>query len=539
MTTPPAEGLQGGYAAGGVGSGAGMTAAQQTEQQLTVLHAALDSAANAIYITDLDGRLEWVNRGFTETTGYTAGELLGQTSTILGSGKQDADFYAQMWATIRAGQVWSGEVVNRRKDGDTYTQDLTITPVRGADGTVVRYVAVGQDVTERKLLEQELRQAQKMEAVGQLASGIAHDFNNILTTIRATTDLLMREVGPSSPLREDLDLIGHALKRGAELTSKLLAFGHRKRLELQPLDLAKVLAEAARMIRRMVPENIEIGVRAGHPSWVRADPAAVEEILMNLATNARDAMPQAGVLTITLGEVTVDEAAAAVHPWLRAGRYAVVAVADTGVGMDAETRRRVFEPFFTTKPEGRGTGLGMAMVYGLMKQHLGFVEVESQVGRGTTIRLCFPESAAGERTAAAAPAAPAAPADREVRGGTETILLVEDDPSLRRAAQRVLENAGYGVLLAGDGVEALEICAVRAAEIALVFTDLVMPRMGGAHLYHEVRRAGAAPRFLFTSGYTDRDVREEEALDPGLPFLNKPWDVDQLLRAVRQVLDHR
>jgi CheY-like chemotaxis protein len=368
-----------------------------------------------------------------------------------------------------------------------------------------------------------------MEAVGQLAGGMAHDFNNLLGTILTTTELMSDEIPKDSTLADDLDTIRLAAGHGATLTGKLLAFGRRKPLEYQPLVVDELLGDFGRVVRRLVPESIELKLSLGAgDARVHADSGAVEQIVMNLVTNARDAMPGGGLLRVATERATVDEEFCRGHAGTTPGEYVVLSVTDTGAGMDAATLRKVFEPFFTTKPVGVGTGLGMAMVYGLVKQHRGYVDVASRPGEGTAVRVYLPEAGA----TAAAPAAEAMP----VSGGSgETILLVEDEPALRRAATRVLARSGYTVVTASDGREALELLE-RDGRPDLIITDVVMPRLGGNELIRELRQRGQHLRVLFTSGYPGRGDGLE-ALEPGFPFLTKPWTIPELLGAVRDALD--
>jgi PAS domain S-box-containing protein len=491
--------------------------------------AALDAAANSIIITNRDGRIEWVNAAFVKLTGYAREEVTGQTPRVLKSGKQDEGFYRALWDTVLEGKVWHGEMTNRRKDGTFYIQEATITPVRDEAGTIVRLVGVGQDVTERRDLETQLRQVQKMEAVGQLAGGIAHDFNNLLTTVLASAEMLRDQLPPASPLREDVEAIAKAGKRGAELTRNLLAFSRRQRLEMQVVDLTAVIAEFARMIRRVLREDLLLRVDLLEPVWVRADPAAVEQMLMNLATNARDAMSSGGTLAIEAGRVRLEAGSPILNHSASPGDYAMITVRDTGTGMSEETRRRLFEPFFTTKPVGAGTGLGMAMVYGLVKQHGGVVAVESVLGRGTTVLLYFPVAAVAGAKVASVSGAPAA------GGGRETILIVEDEPAVRRVAERALVKHGYTVLGAGDGATALEAVLRGDTKVDLIMTDACMPGLSGAELYERLRAAGVRVPVLFTSGHSGRDALST-SLPEGVPFLGKPWTIPDLLAKVRETL---
>jgi signal transduction histidine kinase len=379
--------------------------------------------------------------------------------------------------------------------------------------------------------EAQLRQAQKLEAIGTFAGGIAHDFNNVLSTILITVEELREELPPASRPSASLETIHRAGERGADLTKKLLAFGRRQQMEFHNVTLAGVLRELVGMVRRLVPGTIAITYRADGPGpTVRADAGALEQIALNLITNARDAMPAGGAILVEVEQRTLDERTCAAHGWGSPGEYAVLTVSDTGSGMSDETVRKVFEPFFTTKPVGEGTGLGMAIVYGLVKAHDGFIGVYSELGRGTTMRVYFPAVAASaERVVVERQ-------DAEVRGGTETILLAEDEPSLRVAAARVLRKQGYTVLTASDGVEALEIYRAQREAIDMVVSDVVMPRLGGVELVRELRNEGASVKVLLTSGYA-APTSESLPVDPPVPVLTKPWTVPNLLRRIRELLD--
>jgi len=394
---------------------------------------------------------------------------------------------------------------------------------------------MAEDITERRALEEQLRQSQKIEALGQLTGGIAHDFNNLLTIILANGELVSRALGPEHDEQADLrDLIAAAL-RGRVMIRDLLGFARRSSLDLEILDLNDVVSTLSGMLRRIVPADIEIVVvRDEATPEFRADLHAVEQVVFNLATNARDAMPGGGVLRIETrrGVPTEEQRAAAGAD--SASLWACLAVEDTGVGMDEATRRRVFEPFFTTKSRGKGTGLGMATVFGLIKQHGGVIDVDSIPGRGTRVRIYFP-----------AVAAPAPAEDdgleggRAVRGGNETILVVEDETDLRRVAKRILEQAGYHVLTAADGHDALEVLRRPPGPIHLVLSDLVMPRLGGRGLFDAARRDGNTTPFLFASGYSPGDDRGTLPPELGVPLLYKPWTHDDVLTRVRELLDRK
>jgi len=521
-----------GQVTGFEGAVANVTEQRRTESRLEVVERALNAAANAIVITNRDGAIEWVNAGFTQVTGHTLKDVSGMTPRVLKSGRTSADMYADLWATIVAGRVWQGEMVNRRRDGSFYTQDLTITPVLDEHGAPSHFIGVGRDITEQRRLEAQLRQAQKMETVGQLTGGIAHDFNNVLGVILANAELIAagnRTLDPG--VSEDLADIRAAAARGAGMVRKLLGFSRLAELHLVPLDLGEAVQGFGSMLRRVVPESVDIAVRIEEQlPAVRADVGAVEQILMNLATNARDAMPDGGRLEIAVARHTLAEEDRADHAWIEPGDYVSIAVADSGHGMDAETQRRIFDPFFTTKPPGKGTGLGMPMIYGLTKQQRGFVHVYSEVGHGTTVRIYLPVDREGVAVALNQPAT-----EPVARGRGESILLVEDEETLRRAGRRILERLGYRVLVAGDGVEALETYRANR-DIAVIVSDLVMPRMGGRELYQAVRHLGS-PRFILASGYAAAELQTVERLDDVVRHLPKPWTVAEMARAVREALD--
>ena len=491
----------------------------------------VDNAVFGISRSSADGTVLSANRTLARLLGYgSREELIGlKTGTAFYRRPEDRE------ATVR--QMLSGdrfenlEAEWKRKDGSPLTVRLSGRAVRAADGGVDGYEVIIEDITEHRALEAQLRQAQKMEAVGQLAGGVAHDFNNLLTTILASSELLASGLPPGTPHRDDVDVIHQAAVRAAELTRDLLAFSRQQPLELQAVPLGGLVTDFARLARRLVPEDVDVAVQVDATrSVVRADPGAVEQILMNLVTNSRDAMPAGGTLRLVVADGALDEEYCRAHGWGTPGEYVVLTVADTGAGMDARTQQHIFEPFFTTKPVGQGTGLGMAMVYGLVKQHGGFINVYSEPGLGTTVRIYFPVAAEAAGAARAAPVP-------EIREGRETILLVEDDATLRRTAKRVLEKFGYTVITATDGFDALNLIQTRPTPADLIISDVVMPHTSGPQLLSALRQAGAAPRMLFTSGYAARDVQERATLDRGVPFLPKPWTIAELLRKVREVLD--
>jgi nitrogen-specific signal transduction histidine kinase/ActR/RegA family two-component response regulator len=388
---------------------------------------------------------------------------------------------------------------------------------------------IGRMVAERDLAER-LVQAQKLESLGQLTGGIAHDFNNILTVILSTARFLEDAIPPGSAHAADLADLQVAAQRGAEMIRKLLAFSRAGQLSFEPHALDHVLAESLQMLRRMLPASVGIEVDIDPATAVvRADPGAVDQMVLNLATNARDAMPNGGTIHLRLAPATMDADFVASRGWGVVGRYALLSVRDTGTGMEPDVLARLFEPFFTTKPPGQGSGLGMAMVYGLMKQHGGFVEVTSAPREGTTVTLFFP-------AVEASPASPVA-STRAARGVGGNVLLVEDEPELRRVAQRLLEGQGYRVLVAADGEEGLAMAKAHLGELDLVLSDVVMPRMSGPALYAALARERIDLPFLFTSGYTAREMPDGAPMPAGVALLLKPWNAEELAAKVRESID--
>jgi len=412
------------------------------------------------------------------------------------------------------------------------TGDVSIAPVFDDAGNCTHLVGAVHDVTERQQLEAQFRQAQKMESVGQLAGGIAHDFNNLLTVINGTAELAIAQLREGDPLHEDLQEIRRAGERAAALTRQLLAFSRKQILQPQALDLNTVVAEMETMLQRLIGEDIDLVVvpTEGLGS-VKADAGQIEQVIANLAVNARDAMPQGGQLTIETQNVEIDEQYGGQHGVAqKPGPYVMLAVSDTGVGMDEVTRQRIFEPFFTTKGPGKGTGLGLSTVYGIVKQSDGFIWVYSEVGQGTSFKTFLPRVAEVAGSKRRSPTIASA-------HGTETILVVEDVGGLCLLAKRILESAGYTVLTAASGEEALRLLEHYKEPVHLMITDVVMPGMSGRTLAERFDRTRLRMKVLYMSGYTDDVVVRHGVLDEGMPFLGKPFTGVELIRKVREVLD--
>ncbi len=641
-----------------------ITARKKMEAQVSLQAAALAAAANAIVITDPDGLIEWINPAFTDLTGYTAAEAIGRNPRdLVRSELQDPAFYKQLWDTVLSGQVWHGELLNRRKDGSVYTEEQTITPVRdtlgairhfigvkqdvssrvraqadvkqsteavrtaeertrfalkaagvgiwdmdyaterlqwsddmlvqfgvppgtfdgtlgafigrihpedrvavleqigkaqagGADFTVehrvlwpdgavrwligrghvylderrepARAVGISLDVTDRHMLEAQYQQAQKMEAVGRLAGGVAHDFNNLLTAILGYCELVLGDPSLEARYRADITEIQKAGTMAAALTRQLLAFTRKQIVEPRLFDLNVAVAEIRPLLERIIREDVKIVVELpAAPSTVNLDRGQVEQIVMNLAVNARDAMPDGGTLTITIDQVELDETDATAYFEVTPGSYAALTVTDTGTGMTPEARAHLFEPFFTTKKIGQGTGLGLATVHGIVKQIGGSVGLESEVGKGTSVTVYLPRAAGGVVTE------PPLVARMPVR--SETVLVVEDTEGLRTLVRRMLERLGYTVLAAANADEAVKVFEDDPS-FDVLLTDVVMPGASGPELTRRLIAQRPGLKVLYMSGYTEEAIVHHGVIETGVAFLHKPFTARALDGKIREVL---
>ncbi len=486
----------------------------------------------AITISTLDeARYLDVNDAYLRLLGYSRAEVIGRTAYDLGLWRDPTE-RERVVQQLRGGSAQDVETVIHTKDGRT--RNVLIALERIDIGGTECLLGLLHDVTEPRLLEQQLRQAQKMEAVGRLAGGVAHDFNNLLTVITSYSDLLLEELPGEDPKRDDIVQIRKAAEGAAGLTRQLLAFSRQQVLQPRILDLNGVVETTEKLLDRLIGEDIRLStVLAADLGLVNSDPGQLEQILMNLVVNARDAMPHGGLLTIETANLQADDSFVRNHPLAHPGRYATLAVTDTGVGMDEGTQAHIFEPFFTTKEQGKGTGLGLATVYGIVKQSGGFVWVYSEPGHGTTIKIYLPCAEAG----ALASAAQATASDSGMPRGSETVLVVEDAPAVRAVVRQVLTRQGYTVLDAPDGAEALRLAAEHTGSIHLLLTDLVMPVLGGRQLSERMSQLRPETKVLYTSGYTDDAVVRHGLLETGVAFLQKPFAPEVLARKVREVLN--
>jgi PAS domain S-box-containing protein len=484
-----------------------------------------------IYRATPDGSFLTVNPALVKMLGYGWAEemlRLDIARDVYAQPEQRANLVAEFAGRDDAEM----ETEWKRKDGSRITVRVSARAVRGPDGPMEYYEGLVEDVTEQRSLETQFRQAQRLEAVGRLAGGVAHDFNNVLTAITGYSDLLLEELGPGDSKRSDVEEIKAAALRATSLTRQLLAFSRKQVFQSRVLDLNEVVQTLEKMLRRLIGEDVKLGLSLTPAlGAVRADPGQIEQVILNLAVNSRDAMASGGSLTIETANVVLDEAYAREHAGALPGRYVMLAVSDTGTGMDAETRSHIFEPFFTTKELGKGTGLGLSTVYGIVKQSGGYVWVYSEPGRGATFKVYLP--LVDEQPEAVGLVAPPQP----VAGGRETVLLAEDDPSVRAIVAEVLTQKGYRVLRAPDGQAALEMAHGHPEEISLLVTDIVMPGMTGRELAEALSAERPALRVLYMSGYTDDAVVRHGVLTEGMPYLQKPFAPRALASKVREVLD--
>ena len=492
----------------------------------------LEQSLDGIAIADLEGVIQYVNPAWAALHGYTPDELTGvnlDTFSTPGTMKTERDSHP---AQLKPGIFHTETAEHRRKDGTVFSARISIFTLKDDRGTPVNIVAYVRDITEEKRLDNLLHQAQKMEAVGQLAGGIAHDFNNMLSPILGYADLILMNMKPEEPYYQELLQIRKAGERAKDLTWQLLALSRKQIMEMKNVDLNTVVTDLNKILRRTIREDIAINVSLSpKPMLIKGDTGNIGQILINLAVNAQDAMPNGGTIFIETADAVLDESYTTVHPGLLPGRYAMLSLSDTGCGMDQHTIEHIYEPFFTTKDPGKGTGLGLATIFGIVKQHNGYIMVYSEPGTGTTFKVCFPKIQDEEG------------ADAEIveieefKPGTETVLVVEDEESVRDLACRILRDYGYTVISAEDAQECLRIIEQYKGSIDLLLTDVIMPGMNGKQLFDSITAAIPSIKVIFLSGYTNDVLFKHGLLMPGTNFISKPFTVRELTGKVRAVLD--
>ena len=495
--------------------------------------ALLESASQGILSIDRTGRIVLANRKAEEMFGYRLDELLGSSIEILIPESRRAPHTHQRkdyFESPRTRPMGIGmDLAGRRKDGVEFPVEVSLSYVETEEGVFA--IAFVNDIGPRKKLEDQLLQAQKMDAVGRLAGGVAHDFNNMLTVIEGYNRMILDELSPIDPLRDCAEEVHRAAARAAALTNQLLAFSRRQIIQPRVLNINATVVQTEKMLRRLIGEDVQL-IKSLQPDLgnIKADPSHLEQAIVNLVVNSRDAMPTGGRITIETADVVLDETYARSHVGVQPGSFVMLAVSDTGSGMDEETKRRIFEPFFTTKARGKGTGLGLATVYGTVKQVGGDIWVYSEPGKGTVIKLYFPrvtEPAAENGVETAPPP----------RGeSSETILVVEDERAVRELTVRMLQKLGYSVLVAAGGAEAIGIAGSYAGTIALLVTDVVMPNMSGRQVADQLLAMRPGLKVLYLSGYTDTTVLHHGVLEDGVDFLPKPFGREVLAKKIREIL---
>ena len=491
---------------------------------------AVENTAEVIIITDIEGNIQYVNPAFEKITGYSRAEAAAQNITLLDSGQHDPSFFEQMWDCLKRGEVWRGRFINRKKDHSLYQSDATISPVKNTTGQIINYVSVQRDVTREIQLEKQLRQAQKMEAIGTLAGGIAHDFNNLLLGIQGNISLSLLDLGSESPIVSNLKKIEQYVQNGVELTRQLMGFARGGKYQVRLTDINRLLIEQNLLFSR-ANKAVVFKEEFDTELWnVEADQDQIEQVILNIYMNALQAMPEGGTLTVRTENLTIDKERFTPYR-VKAGDYVKISVIDTGIGMDEKTQRRIFDPFFTTRDMGRGTGLGLASVYGIIKNHEGFINVESQKNRGTQLEFFLPASRK--------PAPQKQLAVEKLSRGQGTVLLVDDEEMIIDVGKRMLDKLGYETLTAMNGTEALEIYKTRGNDISLVILDMVMPKVSGGETFDRLRQINPTIKVILCSGYSI-DGQATEILERGCnAFIQKPFNLKTLSQHIRAVLNNK
>jgi two-component system, cell cycle sensor histidine kinase and response regulator CckA len=504
----------------------------KTQEQIRKLSRAVEQSPVSVVITDPTGAIEYANPRFTQLTGYAMEEVRGRNLCDFKDSSAAGSGHPELWSQITRDHHWTGEFQSRTKDGRTYWEFSTISPILDSQGRITHYLEIKEDVTERKMMEMRLLQAQRLESVGQLAGGIAHDFNNILAAMMMRLGLLQESQDLDDPTRQAVNDLMADAERASNMTQQLLVFSRRMVLKPEKLDLNDIVGNLFKMLGRVIGEQISLQFEC-QPDLppIEADRGMIEQVIMNLSLNARDAMPKGGILTIGLKSVRACDAKAPqdIEPQKQ---YICLSVSDTGCGMDGSTIQRIFEPFFTTKDVGKGTGLGLATVHGIVGQHNGWIEVNSAIGKGSIFRVLLPSSRP-ER------AKPAEPGKRKLPRGSEVILLVEDEPSVRDATARIFRYLGYRVLEAAHAGEAIEIWKAQASQIDLIFSDMVMPEeMTGLELIENLRGTKPGVKAILASGYSNEELSEEDLRKKAILRIQKPYRMDLIAQTIRQCLDN-
>jgi PAS domain S-box-containing protein len=513
-----------------IGTHSDITERRRSSERLRLLDTAIEAMPAGVVITDRESRIQWVNGGFCRMTGFAAADVIGMPISVLKSGRHAPDFYSNLWATIQRGEVWSGEIINRRKDGAEYSEHMVIAPVAFGRGGITHFIAMKQDITRQQRLEQQLARAQRLESIGLLASGIAHDLNNVLTPITVSIEFL-KEDFPDHQALARLDMIGQAAQRGAGIVRQVLTFARGEGGERRMIDPNLVLKEIVHFARETLPRNIEVRVDGLAPgALIEGDMTQLHQALLNLLLNARDAMPRGGTLALRRADVQVDEESGR-ERGIKPGLYVEITVIDSGTGIPPDVMDRIFDPFFTTKPRGQGTGLGLSAVYGVARSHGGIVEVISEVNQGSAFVLLLPAIAAAQPATESTCAAVA-----EVGRG-RLVLVVDDEAPIRMLTSLILKRRGFEVQVACDGVEGLELFRSRPLETwSIALIDMMMPRMSGGELIRALREIAPTLPIVSTSGHAPRDWLAANTAAGESVVLPKPFTEAQLVSALTMAL---
>jgi two-component system cell cycle sensor histidine kinase/response regulator CckA len=523
---------QNGHIVGLVGIGHDITERKQTEEALTKLSSAVEQAVDGVIITTKNGVIEYVNPAWEKMTAFSKEDTIGKTPRILKSGKQGDSFYRAMWKTISNGEVWKGSLINKRKTGELFHAEVSIAPIIDENHRITHFVAIERDVTEHRQLEQQLIQALRMEGLGTLAGGVAHDFNNLLGIILGHASLLEGRRQDPTKFSRSVDAISTAVQRGSGLVRQLLTFARKTEAVLELVNANETVEELVQMLRETFPRTIDFSLDLSKDlPPISADRNQLYQALLNLCVNSRDAMPSVGTISIRTDTIPRSKLQAK-HADAIEDEYVHIKVSDTGKGMDEATRSRIFEPFFTTKERGKGTGLGLSVVYGVVDSHRGFIDVESEVGRGTTFNLYFPILPLRVE-----PSLPLQQEPKQVVGGGETVLVVEDEEMLLESVIQVLEQKGYRVLTAKDGTEGLEVYSRHRDDIAVVLMDMGLPKLGGWEVFQKLKAVNPRVKVVLASGYIDPYIKSEMLKAGAKDFIPKPYIPEQILTRVRRVID--
>ncbi len=511
---------------------------RRAEDERGKLATVVEQATEDVMLTDKNGVIQYVNPAFTRITGYSREEAIGKTPSFLRSGLHSDEFYRDLWNTVGSGRVWRGTLTNRHADGSNVIEDAIISPMCDSTGSTIGFVAVKRDITDRVQLEEQLRHAQKMEAVGQLAGGVAHDFNNLLQVIMGYTEMVRDDKEVTEQIHEYASEVLQAGNRARSLIQQLLAFSRRDALQLKRIDLNQVLAGSVRMVHRLIGTNIMLDFQPGEIGMVMADAGQMEQIIVNLCINSRDAMPEGGFLKLVTRAELLSESDVQRYADAVSGHYVRLSVIDTGIGIPLHLQDRIFEPFFTTKGVNKGTGLGLATVYAIVRRHGGFIAVDSEEQRGTAFHLYLPEVESACDTSEHSQCD--TDGESGLSGQGETILLAEDDPQVRELATSILQQAGYNVILAEDGDQAVQQFEDHQERINLALLDVIMPRRNGRQVYEYLHEIKPELPVLFASGFSF-ELQEGKELPRGgeRALVQKPYVREELLRRLRQALENR